>query len=137
MMPVVAESRRRWVALGGVCLAMMMNTLDGSVVNVALPAIQNDLNFTQSNLTWVVNSYLITFGSFLLLAGRLGDLIGRRRVFLVGVVVFTVASAACGFANSQGLLVTARFVQGMGGAAAASAIVAIIATEFPQASERA
>src|SRR5882724_2302239 len=102
-MPVVAESRRRWVALGVVCLAMLMNTLDGSVVNVALPAIQSDLNFTQSNLSWVVNAYLITFGSFLLLAGRLGDLIGRKRVFLAGVAIFTLASALCGLAQDQNL----------------------------------
>ncbi|MDX6566484.1 MAG: hypothetical protein QOE10_2146, partial [Gaiellales bacterium] len=110
MMPVVAESRRRWVALGVVCLAMLMNTLDGSVVNVALPAIQNDLNFTQSNLSWVVNAYLITFGSFLLLAGRLGDLIGRKRVFLAGVAIFTLASVICGLAESQGVLIAARFL---------------------------
>ena len=89
-----AGNRRRWIALGVVCLAMLMNTLDGSVVNVALPAIQNDLHIAQANLTWVVNAYLISFGSFLLLAGRLGDLVGRKRVFLSGVTIFTLASVA-------------------------------------------
>ena len=136
-MPVVAESRRRWVALGVVCLAMLMNTLDGSVVNVALPAIQNDLNFTQSNLSWVVNAYLITFGSFLLLSGRLGDLIGRKRVFLAGVAIFTVASVICGLAESQGVLIAARFLQGFGGAVSSSVIIALIITEFPEPGERA
>ena len=131
------SDRSRWIALVVVCMGQLMSVLDTTIVNVALPSIQRDLGFSQANLTWVVNAYLITFGSFLLLAGRLGDLIGRRRVFLTGVAVFTAASAACGFANSQGLLVAARFVQGLGGAAAASTIVAIIATEFPKPSERA
>src|ERR671926_898356 len=93
--------RRRWFALIVVCLAQLMNTLDGTIVNVALPTIQADLHFSQANLTWVVNGYLITFGSFLLLAGRLGDLIGRKRVFLAGLVLFTAASAACGLAHDQ------------------------------------
>src|ERR1700722_61849 len=91
-------SRRRWIALIVVCLAMLMNALDSTVVNVALPSIQHSLHFTQANLTWVVNAYLITFGSFLLLAGRLGDLVGRKRVFLGGVLLFTLASALCGLA---------------------------------------
>ena len=94
-----------------------MSIVDATIVNVALPSIQRDLHFSQANLTWVLNGYLISYGSFLLLAGRLGDLIGRRRVFLVGVSVFTLASAACGFAQTQGVLVAARFVQGLGGAA--------------------
>ena len=106
--------RARWIALVVVCLAQLMSIIDGTIVNVALPQIQRDLHFTQSNLTWVLNGYLITFGSFLLLAGRLGDLIGRRRIFLVGVTVFTLASAACGLADSQGQLIVARFVQGLG-----------------------
>ncbi len=88
-----------------VCLAQLMNVLDTTIVNVALPSIQHDLHFTQGNLTWVVNAFLITFGSFLLLAGRLGDLVGRKRVFLSGVVVFTVASALCGLAPDQGMLI--------------------------------
>src|SRR5258707_4118808 len=99
-----AGDRRRWLGLVVVCLAQLMIVLDTTIVNVALPAIQRDLHFTQGNLTWVVNAFLITFGSLLLLAGRLGDLFGRRRVFLVGVIVFTVASPLCGSAPSQGLL---------------------------------
>src|SRR5215470_17123128 len=91
--------RRRWFALVVVCLAQLMNTLDGTIVNVALPTIQADLHFSQANLTWVVNGYLITFGSFLLLAGRVGDLIGRKRVFIAGLLLFTVASAICGLAH--------------------------------------
>src|SRR5690349_808048 len=94
--------RRRWMALVVVCLAQLMIVLDTTIVNVALPSIQHDLGFTQGNLTWVVNAFLVTFGSFLLLAGRLGDLVGRKRVFLTGVLVFTAASALCGFAPSQG-----------------------------------
>jgi EmrB/QacA subfamily drug resistance transporter len=133
----VTHPRRRWIALGVVCLAMLMNTLDGSVVNVALPAIQSDLNFTQSNLSWVVNAYLITFGSFLLLSGRLGDLIGRKRVFLSGVAIFTVASVVCGLAQDQVVLIAARFAQGLGGAVSSSVIIALIITEFPEPGERA
>ena len=133
----VTHPRRRWIALGVVCLAMLMNTLDGSVVNVALPAIQRDLNFAQSNLTWVVNAYLITFGSFLLLAGRLGDLVGRKRVFLTGVAIFTLASVVCGLAQDQFVLIAARFAQGLGGAVSSSVIIALIITEFPEPGERA
>jgi EmrB/QacA subfamily drug resistance transporter len=132
-----AHPRRRWIALGVVCLAMLMNTLDGSVVNVALPAIQSDLNFSQSNLSWVVNAYLITFGSFLLLSGRLGDLVGRKRVFLTGVAVFTLASVVCGLAEDQIVLIAARFAQGLGGAVSSSVIIALIITEFPEPGERA
>jgi EmrB/QacA subfamily drug resistance transporter len=133
----IAHTRRRWIALGVVCLAMLMNTLDGSVVNVALPAIQSDLNFSQSNLSWVVNAYLITFGSFLLLSGRLGDLIGRKRVFLTGVAIFTLASVVCGLAEDQIVLIAARFAQGLGGAVSSSVIIALIITEFPEPMERA
>jgi EmrB/QacA subfamily drug resistance transporter len=132
-----AGDRARWIALAVVCLAMLMNALDGSIVNVALPDIQRSLHFTQSGLTWVVDAYLITFGSFLLMAGRLGDLIGRKKVFLVGVALFTLASIACGSAGSQNMLVAARFVQGIGGALSSSVIIAIIVTEFPRADERA
>src|SRR5579859_1012332 len=129
----LSSARRRWIALGVVCLAQLMNVLDTTIVNVALPSIQHDLGFTQGNLTWVINAFLITFGSFLLLAGRLGDLFGRRRVFLTGVGVFTVASALCGLAPDQGILIGARFIQGLGAALSASVILAIVATEFPEA----
>ena len=132
-----ATDRRRWMALAVVCLAQLMNVLDTTIVNVALPSIQHDLGFTQGNLTWVVNAFLITFGSFLLLAGRLGDLVGRNRVFMSGVVVFTAASALCGLAPSQGFLIAARFLQGVGAAAQSSVILAIIVTEFPEAADRA
>jgi EmrB/QacA subfamily drug resistance transporter len=125
-----ASDRRRWIALVVVCLAQLMNALDATIVNVALPSIQHDLHFSQANLTWVVNAYLITFGSFLLLAGRLGDLIGRKRVFLSGIVLFTVASAFCALAHDQTVLIGARFAQGIGSAMSSSVIVAIIVTEF-------
>ena len=118
-------------------MAMLMNTLDGSVVNVALPVIQRDLHIAQANLTWVINAYLITFGSFLLLAGRLGDLVGRKRVFLSGVTLFTLASALCGLAQDQNLLIAARFLQGLGGAVSSSVIIAMIVTEFPEPAQRA
>ena len=120
-----------------VCLAQLMIVLDVTIVNVALPSIQHDLHFSQSNLTWVVNAFLVTFGSLLLLAGRIGDLAGRKRVFLAGLVTFTAASLLCGIAPSQGALIAARFVQGVGAAAQASVILAIIITEFPMPSERA
>src|SRR5579862_5148523 len=137
LVPEQPASRRQWVALIVVCLAMFMNALDGSIVNVALPDIQKNLHFSQSGLTWVVDAYLISFGSFLLMAGRLGDLVGRKKVFLAGITVFTLASILCGSATSQEMLVGARFVQGIGGALASSVIVAIIITEFPSMAERA
>ena len=129
--------RRRWIALVVVCLAMLMNALDSSIVNVALPSIQRSLHFSSANLTWVVDAYLIAFGSFLLLAGRLGDLIGRKKVFLSGVALFTTSSLVCSIASSQAMLIIARFFQGMGGAISTSVIVAIIVTEFSGANERA
>ena len=135
--PTSDVNRRRWLSLVTVCLAQLMIVLDTTIVNVALPAIQRDLHFTQGNLTWVINAFLITFGSFLLLAGRLGDLAGRKRVFLAGVVVFTAASVLCGLAPSQGVLIAARFIQGVGAAMQASVILAIIVTEFPEPLERA
>jgi EmrB/QacA subfamily drug resistance transporter len=131
-----SSDSRRWTALMVVCLAQLMIVLDVTIVNVALPSIQHDLDFSQSNLTWVVNAFLVTFGSLLLLAGRLGDLAGRKRVFLAGLVIFTVASLLCGIAPSQGALIAARFVQGIGAAAQASVILAIIITEFTVPSER-
>ena len=129
--------RRRWLALIVVCLAMLMNALDATVVNVALPKIQHDLHFTQAGLAWVIDAYLVAFAGFLLMSGRLGDLIGRKKVFLGGLAIFTAASAVCGFSHSQGLLIAARFVQGMSGAFSTSVILAIIATEFTDARERA
>src|SRR3954453_8300896 len=133
----LTDERRRWLALVVVCLAQLMIVLDTTIVNVALPSIQADLHFTQADLTWVVNAFLVTFGGFLLLAGRLRDLFGRKRVFLAGVVVFTAASVLCGLAPSQGALIGARFLQGVGAAAQASVILAIIVTEFPEARDRA
>jgi len=135
--PSPAIDRRRWLALAVVCLAQLMIVLDITIVNVALPSIQRQLHFTQGNLTWVVNAFLVTYGSFLLLAGRLGDLLGRKRVFLAGVLLFTAASALCGAAPSQGFLIVARLIQGVGAALQASVILAIIVTEFPQAADRA
>jgi len=131
------HERRRWIALGVLCLGQLMMVLDATIVNVALPSIQRDLHFTQANLTWVLDGYLITFGGFLLLAGRVGDLIGRKRVFLSGLVLFTAASVLCGVAQSQTLLILARLLQGVGGAVASSVILAIIVTEFPEAREQA
>ena len=135
--PNPTGDRRRWATLIIVCFAQLMIVLDVTIVNVALPAIQQDLGFSQGNLSWVVNAFLVTFGSLLLLAGRLGDLLGRRRVFLSGLVVFTVASLLCGVASTQAELIGARLLQGVGAAAQASVILAIIVTEFPGAVERA
>ena len=117
--PVAPSSSdsRRWATLAIVCLAQLMIVLDVTIVNVALPAIQQNLHFSQGNLTWVVNAFLVTFGSLLLLTGRIGDLVGRKRVFLAGLITFTVASLLCGVAPSQGALVGARFLQGIGAAA--------------------
>jgi len=129
--------RRRALGLFAVLLGQFMLVLDATVVNVALPAIQADLGLQEAALTWVSNAYLIAFGGLLLLFGRLGDLFGRRRIFLIGLFGFTAASIACGLAPSPGVLITARFVQGACGAAASSVILAIIATEFPGDAERA
>src|SRR5918912_1539773 len=106
----------RWMALVVLCVGMLMIVLDATIVNVALPSIQDDLGFSQSNLAWIVNAYLIAFGGLLLLAGRLGDLIGQRRIFLIGLAVFTGASLICALSQTQGMLIGARFVQGVGGA---------------------
>jgi EmrB/QacA subfamily drug resistance transporter len=136
-MQQLSDNRRRWLALITVCLAQLMIVLDTTIVNVALPQIQHDLHFSQSSLTWVINAFLVTFGSFLLLAGRLGDLAGRKRVFLAGLTVFTAASLLCGLADTSALLIGARFLQGVGAAMQASVILAIIVTEFPEPEERA
>ncbi len=131
------ENLRRWVALVVVCFGQLMTMVDASIVNVALPNIQRDLGFSQSDLTWVVNAYLIAFGGFLLLAGRVGDLIGRRAVFLAGVFLFTVASAGTGFADTAGHLIVGRFLQGMGASLVTGVIIAIIVAEFQKPAERA
>ncbi|MGH3991786.1 MAG: MFS transporter, partial [Pseudonocardiaceae bacterium] len=127
----------RWLALYVLCGGMLMIVLDATIVNVALPSIQDDLGFSQSGLAWVVNAYLIAFGGLLLLAGRLGDLIGQRRVFLAGLAVFTGASLICALAQSQGVLIGARFVQGAGGAVASAVILGMIVTMFPEPREQA
>ncbi|HUA12621.1 MAG TPA: MFS transporter [Solirubrobacteraceae bacterium] len=129
--------RRRWLALSVVCLAQLMIVLDTTIVNVALPSIQRELGFSQSELTWVINAFMITFGSLLLLAGRLGDLFGRRRIFLAGVAVFTTASVLCGASSSPAMLIAARLLQGAGGAMSASVILALIVTAFQEPGERA
>jgi EmrB/QacA subfamily drug resistance transporter len=129
--------RNRWAALVVLCAGMLMIVLDATIVNVALPSIQDDLGFSQSNLAWVVNAYLIAFGGLLLLAGRLGDLVGRRRVFLAGLAVFTSASLLCATAQSQEVLIGARFVQGVGGALTSAVILGMIVTMFPAPREQA
>jgi MFS family permease len=135
--PPATDERRRWIALYVLCAGMLMIVLDVTVVNVALPSIQSDLGFSGSSLAWVVNAYLISFGGLLLLAGRFGDLLGHRRVFLAGLVVFTSASMVCGLAGSQEVLVGARFVQGLGGAMTSAVILGMIVTMFPEPREQA
>src|SRR5882724_3638130 len=127
-----AEDRQRWIALVVLCVGFLMIILDQTIVNVALPSIQDDLGFSQSSLAWVVNAYLIAFGGLLLLAGRLGDLIGRKRIFLIGLTIFTLASLVCGVAQTQGMLIVARFVQGLGGAMTSAVILGMIVTMFPR-----
>jgi EmrB/QacA subfamily drug resistance transporter len=134
---VLQDQRRRWIALAVVCMGQLMMVLDATIVNVALPAIQTDLHFTPGNLTWVIDAYMVAFGSLLLLAGRLGDLVGRKRVFLSGLALFTFASISCGLAQDQLTLIIARFVQGVGGAISSAVILAILVTEFREARERA
>src|SRR2546428_1602635 len=112
----IADTRKRWLALYVLCLGSLMIVLDVTIVGVALPSIRDDLGFSQTSLAWVVNAYLLTYGGFLLLGGRLGDFFGHRRLFLLGIIVFTLASLACGMARAQGFLVTARAIQGLGGA---------------------
>jgi EmrB/QacA subfamily drug resistance transporter len=129
--------RSRWLALYVLCAGMLMIVLDITIVNVALPSIQDDLGFSQSNLAWVVNAYLVPFGGLLLLAGRLGDLLGQRRVFLVGLTVFTTASLLCGLSQNQEMLIGARFVQGIGGALTSAVILGMIVTMFPEPREQA
>ena len=129
--------RNRWLALYVLCAGMLMIVLDITIVNVALPSIQDDLGFTQSSLAWVVNAYLIAFGGLLLLSGRFGDILGRKSVFMAGLAVFTVASLFCGLAQTQEMLVAARFVQGVGGAMTSAVILGMIVTMFPEPREQA
>jgi EmrB/QacA subfamily drug resistance transporter len=132
-----SSDRARWLALYVLCVGMLMIVLDQTIVNVALPSIQSDLGFSQSSLAWVVNGYLIAFGGLLLLSGRLGDLIGRRRMFMAGLALFVLASALCGLAQSQEVLIGARFLQGVGGAMTSAVILGIIVTMFPEPREQA
>jgi EmrB/QacA subfamily drug resistance transporter len=129
------SDRSRWLALYVLCAGMLMIVLDATIVNVALPTIHDDLGFSQNNLAWVVNAYLIAFGGLLLLAGRIGDLIGQRRIFLIGLTVFTSASLLCAVAQDQAVLVAARFVQGVGGALTSAVILGMIVTMFPEPRE--
>jgi EmrB/QacA subfamily drug resistance transporter len=131
------DTRRRWLALYILCLGDLMIVLDVTIVGVALPSIRDDLGFTETSLAWVVNAYLITFGGFLLLGGRLGDLFGHRRLFLIGLTVFTLASAACGLATSQEMLVGARAVQGFGAAVVSAVALSLMMTLFTEPAERA
>ena len=131
------DARRRWLALMVLCLGVLMIVLDTTIVNVALPSIQADLAFSETSLVWVVNAYMLTFGGFLLLGGRLGDLYGHRRLFLIGITLFTVASLACGLAGTQALLVGARAVQGLGGAVVSAVALSLIMNLFTEPGERA
>src|SRR5580704_11886784 len=136
LMTEAGNDRARWLVLYVLCDGAVMIVIDATIVYVALPTIQKDLHFSQSNLAWVVNAYLIAFGGLLLLAGRVGDLIGRKRIFLIGLTVFTLASALCGAAQSQGMLVAARFIQGAGGALTSAVILGMIVTMFPAPGEQ-
>ena len=131
------DSRTRWLALIVVCLGDLMIVLDATIVNVALPTIRDDLGFSQASLAWVVNAYLLTFGGFLLLGGRLGDLFGQRRLFLIGIALFTLASLACGLATTQEALIAARAVQGLGGAVVSAVALSLIMSLFTETAERA
>src|SRR5213083_24138 len=133
----IADNRTRWLALYVLCLGSLMIVLDVTIVGVALPSIREDLGFSEESLAWVVNAYLITFGGFLLLGGRLGDILGHRRLFLAGVALFTAASAVCGFSNSQGMLIGARALQGVGGAIVSAVALSLMMTLFTEPTERA
>src|SRR5215213_3960444 len=131
------DNRTRWFALYVLCLGSLMIVLDVTVVNVALPSIREDLDFSETSLAWVVNAYLLTYGGFLLLGGRLGDLFGHRRLFLAGITLFTVASLACGLATTQWALVVARSIQGIGGAVASAVALSLMMTLFTEPADRA
>ena len=127
----------RWLSLIILCIGFLMIVVDATIVNVALPSIRRDLGFSQADLAWVVNAYLIAYGGFLLLAGRLGDLMGRKRIFLTGLAMFTAASVLCGLSFSQPMLIAARFLQGLGGAVGTAVILGMVVTMFPEPAERA
>ena len=131
------DNKKRWLALMVLCLGVLMIVLDTTIVNVALPSIRTDLNFSETSLVWVVNAYMLTFGGFLLLGGRLGDLYGHRKLFLYGITLFTLASAACGLANTQTLLIAARAVQGLGGAVVSAVALSLIMNLFTEPADRA
>src|ERR1700712_251929 len=128
---------KKWLALFVLCGGSLMVVLDSTIVNVALPSIRTSLGFTQASLAWVVNAYLLTFGGFLLLGGRLGDLFGHRRLFLIGTSLFTIASVACGLAGSQHFLIGARAVQGLGGAVVSAVALSLIMNLFTEPADRA
>src|SRR3989441_3807494 len=130
------KTNTRWPSLIVLCIGFLLIVVDMTIVNVALPSIQSDLGFSQAGLAWVVNAYLIAFGGLLLLAGRLGDLIGRKRIFLTGLAVFTTASLLCGVSMSQEMLVVSRFIQGVGGAMTSAVILGLIVTMFPEPRDR-
>src|SRR5213592_3141382 len=131
------DARKRWLAFIVLCFGVLMIVLDTTIVNVALPSIKEDLRFTETSLVWVVNAYMLTFGGFLLLGGRLGDLYGHRKLFLLGLTLFTLASLACGLSDSQALLVGARAVQGLGGAVVSAVALSLIMILFTEPAERA
>ena len=131
------EGRKRWWALIVLCLGVLMIVLDTTIVNVALPSIRSDLHFTETSLVWVVNAYMLTFGGFLLLGGRLGDIYGHRRLFLLGITLFTLASLACGLSTTQTMLIAARAIQGFGGAVVSAVSLSLIMSMFTEAGERA
>src|SRR5882724_7810781 len=134
--PSLDPDPRRWQALALVCVAFFMTVLDGTIVTVALPSIKTSLSVSDSNLQWVLIAYSITFGGLLLLGGRAADLLGRRRLFMIGLTIFTAASLVCGLANTIGVLIAARAVQGIGAAIVSPAVLSIITTTFQEGSER-
>src|SRR5438046_6841839 len=133
----IADNRTRWLALYVLALGSLMIVLDATIVNVALPSIRQDLGFTETSLAWVVNAYLLTYGGFLLLGGRLGDLYGQRRLFLAGIGLFTLASLACGLSTTQWMLIAARAVQGVGGAVASAVSLSLMMHLFTAQPDRA
>src|ERR1700739_2636141 len=134
---MTSDHRNRWIALILLCMGSLMIVLDTTIVNVALPSIRGDLHFSQTSLAWVVNAYMLTFGGFLLLGGRLGDHFGHRRLFLAGILLFTAASLACGLSTAKGMLVGARAVQGFGGAIVSAVSLSLIVSLFVEPTDRA